>query len=113
MSDTPTIAPVSLVPQRPEQVAGAPAPAPQQPQPGGGAQQLTEASIKALTGAHDLVITNIDEMIATLMSLKESIKAKRDATATSVQDFVNTVGTSLDGLKTLQSSVDKVVKNHL
>jgi hypothetical protein len=78
-----------------------------------GADELIETAERAIAGAHDAVITNIDEMITRLESVKESVKAKRDSAVAALKEFVGLSAMGLDSVRELDGKVKDLIKKHL
>jgi hypothetical protein len=78
-----------------------------------GANTLNDQIKDALSGAHNHAIDEIDDMIANLTSIKESIKLQRDLAVQRVQDFIGAVDKGLKGVKDLEAIMSRVVKEHV
>ena len=78
-----------------------------------GAQELIAKAEMAINGAHDAVMQHIDEMIAKLQSVKQSVQVKKEGAVASLREFVGLAAHGLETVKLLEQDVAKLIRNHL
>lgn len=83
------------------------------PQPTNGAEMLIANASKAIEGAHDAVVQHIDDMIAKLQSVKQSVQIKKEGAVAQLKEFVNIAASGLETVKSLEVKIEALIKNHL
>lgn len=104
-----------LAAQIQEQLQKATPPTPLAPPPvmQSGAEQLIETAEKAITGAHNAVMIHVDEMIAKLTSIKESIQIKKEGAIANLKEFVNLSALGLNTVRDLDKQMQELINKHL
>ena len=78
-----------------------------------GADKLNEQIKIALIGAHDHAISQIDEMITKLQSVKQSIELQKSVAIAKVENFISSVDKGLSTVMDLEKTMSGFVNEHL